>query len=240
MNHVPEEYTPSLSEGEIERIARWHARAYERLSSARDDVVFSCLGLEITVPPGVFPPVDADLLGEVVLNETRVDDRVLDLGTGSGINALLAARKSASVVAVDINPAAVDAAKRNGDRNGLSGRISFAVSDLYDSVDGTFDLIVFNPPFRWFKPRDLIEAASTDENYATLRRFMRETSEHLRPGGRLLVHFGTSGDLAYLRILVASHGFDEETVATHEVTQENHTVTYVVLRLSRRTSPAGV
>lgn len=239
VNDVPDEYTPSMPEGEIERITRWHERAYERLSSAQDDVVFSCLGLEISVPPGVFPPVDADFLGDAVLTETSADDRVLDLGTGSGINALLAARKTTSVVAVDINPAAVDAAECNADRNHLAGRISFAVSDLYDSVDGAFDLIVFNPPFRWFKPRDLVEAASTDENYTTLRRFMRETSEHLRPGGRLLVHFGTSGDLAYLRLLIESHGYNEDTVATHEVTQDGHTVKYVVLRLTRRPRPAG-
>lgn len=234
MREVPEEYTPSMSQEDIDRIARWHERAYARMSSLRSDVVFSLFGLAITVPPGVFPPVDADLLGAAVRDETRPGDRVLDMGTGSGFYALVAAQTTEHVVALDINPAAVDAASVNAARNGLLDRVSCSVSDLYGAVDGKFDLIVYNPPFRWFAPRDLVEAASTDESYASLRRFMRETPAHLSPGGRVLVHFGTSGDLAYLRELIDAHDFEEETVAEHELTQDDHTVSYVVLRLTLR------
>lgn len=240
MREVPDEYTPSMAHDEIERIERWHERAYARLSSVRSEVLFSLFGLDVTVPPGVFPPVDADLLGVAVRNETRQGDRVLDMGTGSGFYALVAARIAEHVVAVDINPAAVAAASANAARNGLGDRVSCAVSDLYDAVNGDFDLIVYNPPFRWFAPRDLTEAASTDENYRSLRRFMRETPAHLRPGGRVLVHFGTSGDLAYLRELIDAHDFDEKTVAEHELTQGDHTVTYVVLRLTERADGAAV
>ena len=47
--------------------------------------------------------------------------------------------------------------------NGVADRMTFAVADVFDGVEGDFDLIVFDPPFRWFKPRDLLEAGSTDE-----------------------------------------------------------------------------
>jgi release factor glutamine methyltransferase len=85
------------------------------------------------------------LLGEAVLAEVSPGDRVLDMGTGSGVNALLAASRGASVRAVDINPEAVAAAQRNADRNGLGDRIEVRRSDVFSAVDGAYDLIVFDP-----------------------------------------------------------------------------------------------
>jgi methylase of polypeptide subunit release factors len=61
------------------------------------DEVVDYLGLEIAVPHGVFAPTPtSDLLGRAVLAEVRETDRVLDMGTGSGINAILAASRTAS------------------------------------------------------------------------------------------------------------------------------------------------
>ena len=71
----------------------------------------------------------------------------LDLGTGCGVLALLAAAHSEQVVAVDSNPRALRMAKLNAQLNGLTG-IEFLESNLFDSVRGRqFDLIVCNPPF---------------------------------------------------------------------------------------------
>ncbi|HVB14361.1 MAG TPA: 50S ribosomal protein L11 methyltransferase [Candidatus Dormibacteraeota bacterium] len=58
------------------------------------------------------------LLGAAILTEVHQGDRVLDMGTGSGVNAIRAASKGVAVVAVDINPHAVDAARLNAERNG--------------------------------------------------------------------------------------------------------------------------
>ncbi|MDQ3504565.1 MAG: methyltransferase [Actinomycetota bacterium] len=107
-------------------------------------------------------------LGEAVLAETRATDRALDMGTGSGVNAILAARSARSVVAVDLNPLAVSAARLNAERNGVSDRVEVRESDVFNNVDGPFDLIVFDPPFRWFAPRDMFEVASTDQNYKAM------------------------------------------------------------------------
>jgi release factor glutamine methyltransferase len=78
------------------------------------------------------------------------------------------------VVAVDINPHALAAAQDNAARNGVADRIEVSHSDVYSNVDGAFDLIIFDPPFRWFAPRDLLEAATTDENYRAMTRFFRQ------------------------------------------------------------------
>jgi release factor glutamine methyltransferase len=109
----------------------------------------SYLGLDLVVPAGVFAPTPvSDLLGRAVIDEARPGERVLDMGPGSGVNAILAARAGAEVLGVDINPAAVDAARANADRNGVAA--VFAVSDMFSAVDCDFDLAVIDPPFRWF------------------------------------------------------------------------------------------
>jgi release factor glutamine methyltransferase len=186
------------------------------------------------VPPTVQPinPM-SDLLGGAVLAEARPGDRVLDMGTGSGVNAILAAATATDVLAVDINPRAVEAARHNAARGGVADRVEVRESDVFDAVDGDFDLIVFDPPFRWFAPRDLFETAITDENYGALTRFFRRCDRYLRPGGRMLVFFGTSGDLGYLRLLIGEAGLRYEVVAHRALERAEMTVDYYVHRLTR-------
>jgi release factor glutamine methyltransferase len=210
------DYRPPTSGADVDRIRAWHEAAYESMRSA-SDVVVEYLGLSVAVPHSVLPPTPvSDLLGNAVLAEVRDTDRVLDMGTGSGINALLAASRSTEVVAVDINPAAVAAATANAERNGVADRITFLESDVFSAVDGQFDLVVFDPPFRWFAPRDVVEVCMTDENYGALTRFVTSASRYLAPGGRILMFFGTSGDLDYLYRLVDENGFSR-TVATAQL-----------------------
>lgn len=141
----------------------------------------------IVVPPEVMPVTPVShllLLGEAVLAEAQSGDRILDTGTGSGINAILAASKGTDVLAVDINPRAVEAARANAERNGVADRMEVRNSDVFSDVAGTFDLIVFDPPFRWLRPRDLLEAAMTDEGYQAMTRFFRQARWYLTSRGR--------------------------------------------------------
>lgn len=68
------------------------------------------------------------------------------MGTGSGVNAILAAGRGVDVVAVDVNPHAVVAACVNAERNGVPDRGEIHRSDLFEAVEGRFDLVVFAPP----------------------------------------------------------------------------------------------
>lgn len=228
-------YSPTLSADEAERIRGWHERSYEaaRTEAAGTDQTFDYLGLTLVVPPQVMPITRVShLLGEAVLADVRPGDRVLDMGTGSGVNGLLAASRGASVLAVDINPEAVSAARRNAGRNGLADRVEVRLSDVFSAVDGTYDLIVFDPPFRWFAPRDLLEMASTDENYGAMTRFFHEARRHLTAVGRMLIFFGTSGDLGYLRRLIDEAGFSSAVVAELHLERDGHRVHYLTLRLT--------
>jgi release factor glutamine methyltransferase len=230
------DFVPTVSDEYVAQIRRWHEGAYARgRTEGAEAQTFDYLGRVIVVPPQVMPitPV-SHLLGQAVLDEVQPGDRVLDMGTGSGVNAVLAASAAHRVLAVDINPYALDAARANAKRNGVADRVEVRYSDVFSAVDGTFDVMVFDPPFRWFAPRDLLEAAMTDANYRAMTEFFREADRHLAPDGRLLIFFGSSGDLGYLRGLAAENGFAAEVVAREDLVRDDWTVEYLTFRMTRR------
>jgi len=123
--------------------------------------------------------------------EEQVRGSVLDMGTGSGILAIAAASKPEvlRVVAVDIDPKAIEAAQRKAKETGVSDNIEFHVGDLFEGLsDERFDWIVFNPPYL---PSD----GSADEaswsggrtGGEVVLRFLSEASGHLKPGGGILL-----------------------------------------------------
>jgi len=229
-----EQYTPTMSEELIEQIRRWHERGYAQgRSEGATEQTFDYLGISLLVPPEVMPITGVShLLGEAVLAEVRDGDRVLDMGTGSGVNAILAATKGAHALAVDINPVALEAARANAYRNGVGDRVEVRHSDVFSQVEGAFDLIVFDPPFRWFRPRDLLESAMTDEDYRAMTAFFRQASGHLAMGGRMLIFFGSSGDLGYLKGLITGAGFRAEVIAHDDLVRDGCQVEYFTFRLT--------
>lgn len=232
-------YTPDLPPEHVERIRRWHEEGLReaRAETGSDGRTFNYLGLTLHVPSQVQPiyPV-SHLLGEAVQAEVRPGDRVLDMGTGCGVNGILAARAGAEVLALDVNPEAVRAARENARRNGVADRFEVRLSDVFDAVDlatdGPFDVVVFDPPFRWFQPRDLLEMATADPGYRALNRFIREARPYLSNRGRLLVFFGSSGDLGYLQRLVAGEEFRTEVLAHKKDTKDGWQVEYFTYRFT--------
>lgn len=223
-------YRPMMSEERIELLREWHERALE--GSRRDETItVTTLGRTFVVPPDVYAPNPLGL-AELVERETRATDRVLDLGTGSGVNGIVAASASYDVVAVDVSPAAVECASRNAESNGVSDRFRAHVGDLFGTVDGVFDLICFDPPFRWFRPRDMRERGTADEDYATLTAFFRQVKDFLAPDGRILLSFGTTGDIDYLHQLIAAAGLVAEELRKVEGEKDGVAVAYVAYRLA--------
>ena len=224
-------YKPMMTEDEARRRLAWQDRAYNLHLSSEKSVSMDFCGRKILVPCNVFAPVpwEQNLLAQSVLEEVKDTDKVLDMGTGSGIQAILAASKSNNVTAVDVNPFAVECAKLNVNSNKLSSRIKVLESDLFKTVKGKFDLIIFDPPFRWSAPRDLWERSCADKDYNTMREFFEKAGEHLNKNGRILVHFGTSGDIAYLKLLIRKNGFKRKQL------HKNSSMgwTYFTYRLTR-------
>jgi release factor glutamine methyltransferase len=93
------EFVPMADRERAERIRQWHEGAYASgKAEGRSEQTFSYLGRSLVVPPGVMPITGVShLLGKAVLAEVRAGDSVLDMGTGSGVNAILAAATAQNV-----------------------------------------------------------------------------------------------------------------------------------------------
>jgi release factor glutamine methyltransferase len=153
-------------------------------------------GVPILVTPSVFNPklprTGAFLAAQLDARIVGADADVLDMGTGSGVCAVFAARHARRVVAVDINPAAVRCAGINARLNHVEHRIELRHGDLFAAVAGErFDLILFNPPFLQGPPRDDRDRAWRSTDVA--ERFAAGVAAHLKPAGSALVVLSTFG-----------------------------------------------
>jgi release factor glutamine methyltransferase len=209
-----------MSSERVERLRVWHEAALR--GGRRDEAVaVEVRGLSLVVSPGVYAP-----------NPLGLVDRVLDMGTGSGVNGLVAAVVGADVIGVDVSPEAVACAQQNAERNDLARRYTAWVSDVFSNVDGRFDVIVFDPPFRWFPARSMAERGTTDDNYEALTRFFREVTDHLAPHGRVLLAFGTTGDIDYLHHLVGQAKLRCEELRRVDGEKDGFAVAYFAYRLT--------
>ena len=131
----------------------------------------------------VYPPgSDSVLLAEAV--PVRADERVLDLCTGSGIQALQVAPRAGAVTAVDIGPRAAAMARINAALNDARN-VEVRCGDLYRPVAGErFDLIIANPPFVPARSRGPAYHSGGPRGDRVLRRVVEGWEAHLRPGGR--------------------------------------------------------
>lgn len=142
-----------------------------------------------------------------VVAEPEAVVRVLDLCTGSGCLAILAALAfpNAEVVGVDISANALEVAARNVEDYELSDRVSLVASNLFERVDGPFDLIISNPPYvtaeavAAFPPEyraepELAHLGGAD-GLDLVRRILAEASQYLTPDGQLVVEIGQGREL---------------------------------------------
>jgi release factor glutamine methyltransferase len=118
-------------------------------------------------------------------------ERMLEIGAGLGLAAVLAARAGARVVATDIVPAAVAAIRANAALNGVT--LDVRLGDCYAPVAGErFDLVCSNPPQMPTPPgRERRDATATADNggidgWEVLDRVIAGAPAHLAPGGRLV------------------------------------------------------
>ena len=206
------------------------AHRYDRLRIER------VLDVPVIVLPSVANP---KVLRTGAFFASRIDGRVvatdtavLDLGTGSGVCALFAARHARRVVAVDINPEAVRCTTINALMNRLDARIDIRQGDLFAPVgDERFDLVLFNPPFIFGAPKDARDAAWRSSDLP--QRFAAGLAAHLTPSGAALVLLSSFGDACpRYEAELRARGFRLELFARRRYVNE----TVTILRATPATS----
>ena len=160
-------------------------------------------GYEIDINEDVLcPRPETEELVEKALTCIKTDMRVLDLCTGSGCIAIAIAKKSgAKVVASDISLKALDVAKANIEKHGLTADVDVVESDLFEKIDGKFDVIVSNPPYIPTKAIDNLDKEVKDfdptialdggeDGLDVYRKIANEVSDHLNDNGYILLECG--------------------------------------------------
>jgi HemK-related putative methylase len=197
------------------------------------------LGMRIMVIPGVANP---KILRTGAFFASQIDERligagtsVLDMGTGSGVCALIAARHARRVVAVDISAAAVRCTTLNAMLNDLESRLDIRHGDLFAPTAGErFDLVLFNPPFYLGVPKDDRDAAWRSSD--TAQRFAAGLDDHLAPGGVALVLLSSFGDAcAVFESELRANGFRLTIFARRRFINE----TLTILRATRGSETAS-
>jgi methylase of polypeptide subunit release factors len=131
---------------------------------------------------GVFAPVRAEYVGLVAGAPAPEGLTAFDLGTGTGVLALLLARRGATrVIATDIDARAVACARANATRLGLEARVEVREHALFP--DGHADLIVCNPPWLPLPAQTALDRAVYDADSQMLRGFLAGLDAHLAAGG---------------------------------------------------------
>jgi release factor glutamine methyltransferase len=119
--------------------------------------------------------------------------RIVDVGTGCGILAIVAAKNTEDVLAIDLNPYAIRCARRNAKLNEVIDNMDLVQGDLFGSVKGysKFDLILFNAPYLPVQNKDgsWLERSWTGgkSGREVIDRFINEAPEFLNSNGRILL-----------------------------------------------------
>jgi release factor glutamine methyltransferase len=177
------------------------------------------MGLEFDVSPHVLiPRQDTEILVEEALKLCE-GKKVLDMCTGSGCIIISIAKlgKSAGVAAVDISAEALNVAKGNAAKNEV--KVEFIESDLFEKVEGDYDIIVSNPPYiRTKVMEELMPEVKDHEPVIALdgskdglyfyRKITASLKQHLRSGGTILYEIGYDQGEA-VRDILKQEGFTD-------------------------------
>lgn len=128
---------------------------------------------------------------------------VLDMGTGSGIQAEEAVKYADKVIAVDINPEAIRQHKE----------IEFRESDLFSNVNEKFDLIIFNAPYLPNDPKDPdVALDGGPEGYEVIERFFKEAKNHLKQNGVILLLFSSFSKKEKIDLILKEENYKYQEV----------------------------
>ena len=184
--------------------------------------------LDFKVTPSVLVPrpetetLIESLLAMYAVTSVNGPVRILDIGTGSGIVAVVAAREipESQVTATDFSSEALAVARENASAHGVFDQISFVQADLFlGAPEPPYDFIVSNPPYietgcmhdlmpdiRDFEPRTALDGGIDGLDF--YRRIVPDTLNHLKTGGGLILEIGETQAEAVSNLLHSEEGYE--------------------------------
>ena len=181
--------------------------------------------LDFAVDENVLTPrPETELLIETALNSiSSASKNILDLGTGSGVLAVIMAKEiqDCKVTAIEIDPKALNIAKENAMNHGTGDRIKFLCKDLKkEDWEGTYSMILSNPPYiasadidrimpevQNYEPRKALDGGVTGMDFyrSIIPRAINQLEEH----GLLILEIGHSQAYAVTALLNQASGFQK-------------------------------
>jgi predicted RNA methylase len=159
-------------------------RHSEKLNRCNPEIDY--LGEKFVLLPEVYRPMHGE---ESILSQITCNDKVLDLGCGSGIITVLLARVAQNVVATDIGEKAVECTRRNLNLKGFTS-VEVLQGNMFSTITSKFDKIIANPPWIYF-----VSEPSDDRAWGTSSSFIPElftNAKHFlieKPESRVYVFF---------------------------------------------------
>jgi len=177
---------------------------------------------QLAVYDGVFWGTGATNFRDFIATSNLFKDKsVYDIGTGTGIYALLAIQAGSKyAVATDIDPRAVANAKLNAKIFGMADKIDARLVPASDTSaysvlkkDERFDIIVSNPPWFGYTPetlRSLTARHYTDEGFQLINSIVKDMRDHLNPGGAAYLAIGNTEAIVLIGNLAATYHLNME------------------------------
>jgi len=171
------------------------------------------LGEEIIINQNVFP-VDSEFSYSSKITARAIPKNpgvVLDVGTGTGVQAIIAAKRGAKkVLAIDIDDNSLNNAYENIKFHKLDKIIKIRKSNLFENIKSNekFNLIISQLPFANVEHKDKISYFLFDPDFKIHTKFLKEAKNHLTDNGIILIPTGTVGDEDRLNKLIKKNNYE--------------------------------
>jgi len=167
--------------------------------------------IQLIIPPEVFHPgffFSTKLLIEYIKDLNLESKTFLELGAGSGLISIYAAKRKAKVTATDINPVAVEYLKTNSIRNNVE--LQIILSDMFSNIPkNNFDFIIINPPYYKRDPVTFRDYAwYCGENGKYFQDLFKSLSEYISAGSTVIMVLSQDCDLGMIRSIVEKNSFN--------------------------------
>ncbi len=167
------------------------------------------------------PAEDSLLLADNQL--VKEGDTVLDMGTGTGIQAIIASEKASHVLAVDVNPLALKLAEENTRLNNI-GNIELRESNLFRDLKKKekFNIILFNPPYLPVKGKNMLEKAWSggEMGREVIDDFICEFKAYLKSEGGMQLVVSSLNNPGEIMEELREHGLSVEVTAEQKISFE--------------------